>query len=1098
MKIQKITLKNLNSLAGTWTLDLSHPAYTDDGIFAITGPTGAGKTTILDAVSLALYGRTPRLSRISTSTNEIMHRQAADCLAEVEYLTATGTYRCTWAQERAHRKADGNLQQPRHEIADAATGEILATKKREVQQLVEESCGMDYERFTRSVMLAQGAFAAFLHASPDERSPLLEQITGTEIYSEISIAVHTRTRTEREELAVLKAEAEGIILLSPEERERLYQSRTDLAVAGAALTEEIATVRDGIVWHRDMARITTEISAIGAERADLVEQTALAQEGLRRLETDARAAALQGDYRSLATLRAAQDHDHLALEGHREDLTALREARLQAESEVSKQQAALTGARAAAGAMAPVLREAREFDLRIKAASERVDELDQAFREEEEGWTQAAAALRQILAAGIRGGTGDESGSFLAAQGITGAPAEEYGALCRAAVTLSGTPDDAAADAGGALTHACDETERRITELQASLAAVPSYRDPAVIRREETAAQQAKTRLILLLEGIGRLQQDRDRRAELAARIRETERDLEAGKAALGVCRKRMNDKERLIREMEENARNVAIIKNYEEERRHLREGEACHLCGATSHPFTTGDGLPRDGTEELQREQEALARIREEDTSLRTAIVRGESVLEGARREQADIDARAEAARSTWAVACRENGLDAGAADQSEEVRSALGGIEERFLRIEAEERGVAACTHILRATETLILHCRQAVAARQKWRVSASRRAEGAADLSCLRERRRLLPLDSDPATMEERMSREIRMAEEAMETAREDHMAALHAITGREGEMRNLEGALLHRGKEIAQKERSFAAMLGNAGFTGEEEFVSSLLSPGERAVLETERSRLTAWGAGLDGRVRSAFAEREAHLLRSRPSAVMAALKEGLTALSAAHEENAAAIGEVRQQLTSDERERARSGEQQRRIDCQRAETDRWEQLHTLIGSADGKKFRNYAQGLTFERMVAAANRQLRVMSDRYILVRSAETPLDLSVIDNYQGGRIRSTRNLSGGESFLVSLALALGLASMASGRVRVDSLFLDEGFGTLDDDALEMALSTLTSLRDQGKLIGVISHVPALKERIGTTISVRRSGGGTSVLEGPGIARLRT
>ncbi len=126
----------------------------------------------------------------------------------------------------------------------------------------------------------------------------------------------------------------------------------------------------------------------------------------------------------------------------------------------------------------------------------------------------------------------------------------------------------------------------------------------------------------------------------------------------------------------------------------------------------------------------------------------------------------------------------------------------------------------------------------------------------------------------------------------------------------------------------------------------------------------------------------------------------------------------------------------------------------------------------------------ANRQLQKMTDRYLLIRDDEIPLELNVIDNYQAGEIRSTRNLSGGESFIVSLTLALGLSKMASRKVRVDSLFLDEGFGTLDEDSLEMALETLSSLHQNGRLIGVISHVPALKECISTQFEASPTSGG--------------
>ncbi|NBK21837.1 MAG: chromosome segregation protein SMC, partial [Spirochaetia bacterium] len=159
-------------------------------------------------------------------------------------------------------------------------------------------------------------------------------------------------------------------------------------------------------------------------------------------------------------------------------------------------------------------------------------------------------------------------------------------------------------------------------------------------------------------------------------------------------------------------------------------------------------------------------------------------------------------------------------------------------------------------------------------------------------------------------------------------------------------------------------------------------------------------------------------------------------------------------------------------------------------------ADGKKFRNFAQGLTFELMVSHANRQLEKMSDRYLLIRDNEQPLELNVIDNYQAGEIRSTKNLSGGESFIVSLTLALGLSKMASRKVRVDSLFLDEGFGTLDEASLETALKTLSSLQQDGKLIGVISHVSAMQEMIRTQIVITPASGGKSLLSGPGCSRV--
>lgn len=164
---------------------------------------------------------------------------------------------------------------------------------------------------------------------------------------------------------------------------------------------------------------------------------------------------------------------------------------------------------------------------------------------------------------------------------------------------------------------------------------------------------------------------------------------------------------------------------------------------------------------------------------------------------------------------------------------------------------------------------------------------------------------------------------------------------------------------------------------------------------------------------------------------------------------------------------------------------------WAMLDTLIGSAKGEKYRNYVQGLTLDALLYLANEHLALMTDRYGLVRGEE--LDIDIIDVYQGGNIRSSKNLSGGENFLVSLSLALGLSNINSQSIQIDSLFLDEGFGTLDEEALDVALSILSQLQDKGKMIGIISHVRALKERIATQIVVSKKSGGASILKGAGV-----
>ena len=201
--------------------------------------------------------------------------------------------------------------------------------------------------------------------------------------------------------------------------------------------------------------------------------------------------------------------------------------------------------------------------------------------------------------------------------------------------------------------------------------------------------------------------------------------------------------------------------------------------------------------------------------------------------------------------------------------------------------------------------------------------------------------------------------------------------------------------------------------------------------------------------------------------------------------------------MQQVLKSNEQSRGKLKNLKQEESAQKKAQEKWDALNALIGSADGAKFSRIAQSITFESLLRFANMNLNRMSDRYVLVRddaNPAKPLELAVIDTYQAGEQRPVANLSGGESFIVSLALALGLSEMSSGRARIDSLFIDEGFASLDENYMEAALQTLSTLGSrEGKLVGVISHVESLKERIDVQIEVKKLSGGRSTLEGPGV-----
>jgi exonuclease SbcC len=197
-------------------------------------------------------------------------------------------------------------------------------------------------------------------------------------------------------------------------------------------------------------------------------------------------------------------------------------------------------------------------------------------------------------------------------------------------------------------------------------------------------------------------------------------------------------------------------------------------------------------------------------------------------------------------------------------------------------------------------------------------------------------------------------------------------------------------------------------------------------------------------------------------------------------------------ELEHRLRADDERRGATARLIEAIAAQEGRTRLWSQLGELIGSADGKRFRNAAQQVTLDVLLGFANRHLEDLARRYRLQR-IEHSLSLLVVDQDMADEVRSVHSLSGGESFLVSLALALALASLSSQRVRVESLFIDEGFGSLDADTLRVAMDALDALQSLGRKVGVISHVPEMSERIATQIQVRKLSGCRSevVVSGP-------
>lgn len=263
---------------------------------------------------------------------------------------------------------------------------------------------------------------------------------------------------------------------------------------------------------------------------------------------------------------------------------------------------------------------------------------------------------------------------------------------------------------------------------------------------------------------------------------------------------------------------------------------------------------------------------------------------------------------------------------------------------------------------------------------------------------------------------------------------------------------------------------------------------------QAVLQDRRETLARHEAGRPMPEPTAQTDQAGKIAQDpqAPEPALADLERQRLALEQAYDAATALQAGLRLALAQDDQRLAQSAGLRQQIEVQSARTRTWEQLGELIGSADGKKFRNFAQQLTLDLLLDYANAHLQGLTRRYRILRLRDS-LGLLVVDQDMGDELRSVHSLSGGESFLVSLALALGLASLSSHRVKVESLFIDEGFGSLDAESLNVALDALDRLQALGRKVGVISHVQEMTERIGTRVRVSRLNGGASrvAVEGP-------
>lgn len=1219
MQILKLSFENINSLKGAWTIDFQAPDFRS-GIFAIVGPTGSGKTTILDAICLALYGHTPRIGSITQNANEVMNRDCDSCRSSLEFQTLSGRYRATWSQKK-QKNFDktgkyGQVVSTMEKFEDGCwipitDGSKVTSKKQEVQKII----GLSFDQFKRSVMLSQGDFAAFLKSKPNERAQTLEQITGTQIYSLLSTKVYDLAEEQKKLFEDKQREVElspvlddAVVLTKQEQLKGITEEAKVLETQISKIEKESRWISETAELRNQFLRVKAELERLKENRNEffrkenVVRLAEHAQNILPIFNTLIDKQSLRED--SIKEKSAAENELVNATKSLKEkdfNFKAAEEALNNENLQKPKKLALFSQIEFLDAEISPLIKSSRlAQEEKIKLENETSDCKDHLNKAKED--------IRKLE-------EDREKRDLERKEDIKGAFLYQRKDELRDCKITAETLSAALADAEGKADKASETVKSQ--EKEAEALRIRKEKIASVIEADKVLLKEAEKRLSEILDG-----KTLDELTQEQLSFSEQIPLLEAVKSALkAVC----DQKEEIVRQEDVMQRDSAELDNwsskkegYEKEiqsltsrqeelealvqideltkvRAELKEGEPCPVCGSLEHPFAAN--LPP----EVATAKERLAVVKEESTDLqknqkeadRKIDVLKDRILVSEKRLK-ELRKNLDLAEEELTLKCGRAGLTReGVTEEAAAVlitkkESLLIDIKKRIAKArDAESKAAAAKEKIAGTTEELHRAemvfsnaqtkfesakslLAQAQTGREKarteleqyWRKTAKEYGSVITDgelfahnpelfkrwiakaakyeelLESCREIENSLAIKKGtlPGLVEsverlEKSSREksdqaaelqtelktkqlqrdklfgtklveierkayerlLSQLAEAKDQAYENLSKARSVQAAAEQRLKTAEQRSAEAEKNLLSAKTEWTDALKKEKFESEEDWRRARLDSEAINALHKEITDYKAQSRSAADRFSEAdkkLAEKESQKLTDKSLEVLEAEKREA---SAEKEKLLEQKGELQKELKTDEEARIKRAGIEDELKKLKHQVAVWDRLNTLVGSSSGDKYRRYVQSLVLLTLLKNANVELTKLHSRYRLAKGGGD-MEIKVIDSDLADQERPTDNLSGGETFIVSLALALGLAQMASNNVRIDSLFLDEGFGTLDDDSLEKALNALSSLNAQGKTVGLISHVDQIKERIPSKIVVKRSAQpGVSRLEGAGV-----
>ena len=1144
MKIDSIRFKNINSFKGEWLVDFNESPLSDTGVFAITGPNGSGKSSILDVITLGLYGETIKFDQPS---NFVVTKQEDESFCEVSFSLGERKFQSRWSV----KCKEGQVRIPEMQVIHLnGAQEIIESQPAKVRAFIADLTGMDFRRFTRCIILAQGDFSAFLKALDNERMDILEKIIGTEIYTDYKQNIVSDVEQQQQRLDQLMVQLNDIKLLTPAE---LEASRLDLA---DFKTQSVGFINEKEVFEQQLEQLT-EVELVESNVYRIAKDIEDNQAEVSQLRSSLLTLEKFTELDQVLMQLTESDNTEEQINQYQKELSVLQTEIIEFKNEL-EQRGAVDRLDVAPNEQT-LSRPADDIDkLKSQLGQIRLDKgSEETLLQTLDDQIQEKKVLLETVNIWLKNRSMDKTL-------IDDSP--DILALKKSRLEIDGLKEKkktAEKDVKQILTaNKKQQNEiKRLTKLGEQ-----SEDSIAKLKNKRDALMNGKS-----LEDVLGLEEDQNNRGQtvkalqaLSLKFKLFNQDKAGGwfrqsPVKVEIPAGLAGDYEQLLIELEQEQKiqnalqktvswEIQIRKHYAD-REALLDGEPCGLCGALDHPFVVA--LPEIGdSRQLLVDQSAKVDVLRDSTNhMKSQLKEYHDFQEQCREDERErTDMRAE-----WAHLCTR--LNIVSRELTIDNLKAF-----KKLRVQ-EQNNVEHFKKVIKNYHLLTPKLEKLNQQLVTFRV----------ELKALEDQEISLPVQYD--SVGEIQASPVKIIEIELKNALEveqDLLAKLVEsikVLGEKVPAKGREDKLINRLNQRRQDFQVYA--LRRTELTTEldelehkrtqcqeENILLSEKLEGytkQLNVAETMRLHVRLYekqeeSTAIDEKIQASNEERdrltkktmeiltdrgiaspeEVHVLANQKKdipqiqATLLDLDASKVGLQAKHTKKKVELTQLQsefdfsrqdvEQALNDIENKLNIAEQEshhvesvlaqqvnlvrnadeinHKIEQQQQCVDDSRKVLAEFELEDSRVFRKRIQQDIASNLLKISNEYLEKISGRYCLSQIKEKQgLALAVIDSLQDNKQRSTKTLSGGETFIISLSLALGLSEIANYGRAVDSLFIDEGFGTLDEESLYVVLSTLENLRHEGKLVGVISHIQELQERVKTQIRMSREQGGFSRLE---------